>query len=181
MKEGPKGRYFLLRPIEPKEIEWRVQSQTKDREKLIIVPYINNRCVMERFDQAFGWDNWSSEFKLIDGYFRIEKDKYGKEKTISYERGFICTIKIQTETGFVIKSDSAETTKIESLKGGVSDSMKRCAVQFGLGRDLYDYPKIMIETKDKYIPNWVKPRLEKMVESINKGEFKKDLVVLKEQ
>jgi len=155
-----KGHKLLLEPIQPDEIEWRVQSQTKDKQKLIIIPYITNRCVMERFDSAFGWDKWHNEFKELSD-------------------GFICIMKVDTEDGLVVKSDGASKTKIEPTKGGISDSMKRVAVQFGLGRGLYDYPRVMIETTDKYIPNWVKPRLEGMVEAINSGKFDKEVVVLK--
>jgi len=154
------NREKLLEPIQPNEIEWRVQSQTKSKDKLIIVPYITNRCVMERFDKAFGWENWNNEFKEVGD-------------------GFICIMKINTPDGLVIKSDGASKTKIEPTKGGISDSMKRVAVQFGLGRCLYDYPKVMIETTDKYIPNWVKPRLENMVKAINDKKFTKELVIFK--
>jgi len=155
-----KGRKYLLEPIQANEIEWRVQSQTKNKDKLIIVPYITNRCVMERFDAAFGWDKWHNEFKEMPD-------------------GFICIMKVDTEEGLVVKSDGANKTNIEPVKGGISDSMKRVAVQFGLGRNLYDYPKVMIETTDKYIPFWAKPRLEKMVEVINKGAFADEVVILK--
>ncbi len=156
------GQKALLEKIQPSEIEWRVQNQTKDGKKLIIVPYITNRCVMERFDSAFGWDGWHNEFKEVEG-------------------GFICIMKVDTENGIVVKSDGANKRNIEPLKGGISDSMKRVAVQFGLGRNLYDYPRVMIETTSKYIPNWVWPRLEKMVEMINKGDFNNEVVVLKEK
>lgn len=150
----------LSKPIQANEIEWRVQSQTKDKAKIIVVPYITNRCVMERFDEQFGTLGWTSEFREIAG-------------------GFICRI-TAVELG-VYREDGASKTSIEPEKGGISDSMKRCAVQFGLGRGLYNYPRVMIETGDKYIPNWVKPRLDKMVEAINSGNFDKEIVILKQQ
>jgi len=37
----------------------------------------------------------------------------------------------------VTKWDGADNTDIESVKGGLSDSMKRAAVQWGMGRYLY--------------------------------------------
>jgi hypothetical protein len=157
-----KAKKILSEPIQSNEIEWRVQQQTKSGDKIIIVPYINNRCVMERFDKAFGWDKWSNEFTEVDG-------------------GFICTIKIEHDNGFIIKSDGASKTKIEPVKGGISDSMKRAAVQLGLGRGLYDYPKVMIETTGKYIPNWAEDRLNKMVDMINKGQFKEYIAILKQK
>lgn len=150
----------LKKPIQPHEIEWRVQQQTKDGSKLIVVPYITNRCVMERFDLAFGELGWTSEFREIQG-------------------GFICRLSIP-DLG-LYREDGASKTNIEPEKGGISDAMKRCAVHFGLGRNLYEYPKVMIETADKYIPDWAKKRLEGMVTAINEGKFNKELVILKNQ
>lgn len=153
----------LLKAIQPHEIEWRVQNQTKDGQKIIIVPYITNRCVMDRFDSAFGWDRWNSKFDPIDG-------------------GFICTLTVITlKGGTISKSDGANKTNIEPIKGGISDSMKRAAVHFGLGRCLYNYPKVMIETTNKYIPNWAFDRLNGMVVAINDGTFKDKMVILKDK
>jgi hypothetical protein len=59
----------LTAPLTIHEIEWRVQSQTKDGQKIIVVPYITNRCVMQRFDDQFGWAGWQNEIKEIDGGF----------------------------------------------------------------------------------------------------------------
>ncbi|GAB3997199.1 hypothetical protein GCM10028807_41770 [Spirosoma daeguense] len=151
----------LIAPISAQEIEWRVQSQTKDGQKIIVVPYITNRCVMQRFDDQFGWAGWQNEIKEIEG-------------------GFLCTISAVLPGGEIIKkTDGASRTAVEPVKGGISDAMKRCAVQFGLGRALYDFPKVMIETTDKYIPNWATPLLDKMVEKINGGGLVRDVVVLK--
>jgi hypothetical protein len=138
-----------------------VQSQTKDGQKIIVVPYITNRCVMQRFDEQFGWAGWNNELKEIDG-------------------GFLCTITVSLPDGkSVSKTDGASRTGIEPVKGGISDAMKRCAVQFGLGRALYDFPKVFVETTDKYIPNWATPLLDAMVAKINAGGAVRDIVVLK--
>lgn len=147
----------LTQPIQPNEIEWRVQS-TKDG-KMTVVPYITNRCVMNRFDAAFGWDGWQSEFREITN-------------------GFICRLFIKVGTEWISREDGASKTGIEPEKGGMSDAMKRCAVQFGLGRGLYDYPRVVIADGGKYVPGWAYARLEKMVDAINNGSFTKDYVLL---
>jgi hypothetical protein len=143
----------LQKPIKPFEIEWRIQSTTKNN-KTILVPYINNRCVMSRMDLQFGANGWCSEFKELNG-------------------GFICRITI-LESG-LYKEDGASNTKIEPIKGGISDSMKRCAVQFGLGRDLYKYPKVFLEGAHKYIPYEAYNSLNNLVESILDGSFTRDI------
>ena len=151
----------LTAPLTTHEIEWRVQSQTKDGQKIIVVPYITNRSVMQRFDDQFGWACWHNEIKEIEG-------------------GFLCTITAVLPGGEIVrKTDGASRTNVEPVKGGISDAMKRCAVQFGLGRGLYDFPKVFIETTDKYIPNWATPLLDKMVDKINAGGIVRDVVVLK--
>ena len=151
----------LTAPLTTHEIEWRVQSQTKDGQKIIVVPYINNRSVMQRLDDQFGWAGWQNEIKEIEG-------------------GFLCTITAVLPTGEIVKkTDGASRTTVEPVKGGISDAMKRCAVHFGLGRALYDFPKVFIETTDKYIPNWATPLLDKMVDKINAGGIVRDVVVLK--
>ncbi|MBC8151532.1 MAG: DNA repair protein Rad52 [Bacteroidetes bacterium] len=151
----------LTAPLTTHEIDWRVQSQTKDGQKIIVVPYITNRCVMQRFDEQFGWSGWQNEIKEIDG-------------------GFLCTITAVLPGGEIIrKTDGASRTAVEPIKGGISDAMKRCAVQFGLGRALYDFPKVFIQTTDKFIPGWAAPLLDKMVDKINTGSPMRDVVVLK--
>ncbi len=151
----------LTKPITPEEIEWRFQSQTKDGQKMIVVPYLTNRTVMQRFDDQFGWAGWQNEIKEIDG-------------------GFLCTITAILPGGEIVrKTDGANRTTVEPIKGGISDAMKRAAVQFGLGRSLYDFPRVFIQTTDKYIPDWAMPLLDKMVEKINAGGTVRDVVVLK--
>lgn len=145
----------------PANIEWRVQSQTKDKSKVIVVPYLTNRAVMESFDAAFGPLGWKSSFQEV-------------------QDGFLCTLSVKDESGeWISRTDGAPRTDIEGLKGGVSGSMKRCAVQFGLGRSLYNYPKVMIQSTEKYIPDWAFGLLDKMVEKINTGAKMPNMVVLK--
>ncbi len=151
----------LTAPLTAHEVEWRVQSQTKDGQKIVVVPYITNRCVMQRFDEQFGWAGWQNEIREIEG-------------------GFLCTITAVMPGGEIVrKTDGASRTNVEPIKGGISDAMKRSAVQFGLGRALYDFPKVLIQTADKYIPDWATPLLDKMVEKINAGGIVRDVVVLK--
>lgn len=156
----------LTLPIQPDEMEWRVQMQTKTG-KLMVVPYITNRCVMDRFDKQFGWHGWQNEISEIQG-------------------GFFCkiTITIPGEDGkpatILSKMDGASRTEIEPVKGGISDAMKRCAVQFGLGRELYNYPRVFIDTPDKYIPDWAHQQLEVLVKKINDGSYRGgEIVTLK--
>lgn len=149
----------ILTPIQPNEIEWRIQSSKYG--KTTLVPYITNRCVMTRFDAAFTPKGWTSEFREITN-------------------GFICRLTVTYDGVTIYREDGATKTDIEPEKGGISDSMKRAAVQFGLGRGLYDYPRIQIEGEYKYIPGWCYPKLNELVNWVNRGECTRDVVILKE-
>ena len=151
----------LTAPILPNEVEWRIQSQTNTG-KLIVVPYINNRCVMTRFDAAFGAENWTSEFREIGN-------------------GFLCRLTVTINDRQVYREDGASKTNIEPEKGGISDAMKRAAVQFGLGRCLYDYPRVFIECDGKFIPDWAYAKLDKLVEWINDGKCNRDMIVISQK
>jgi len=131
----------LTAKIKPHEIQWRVQS--KGNGKTTVVPYLTNRCVMERFDEQFG----ATESVNVDG-------------------------------NWVTKYDGADETNIEATKGGFSDSMKRAAVQWGLGRDLYDYPMIQLEGEHKYIPRQFEQELSGISEQVSSGKLNKSYVLL---
>lgn len=117
----------LMKPFPEAEIEWRVSQSGVTKEGkawLVVLPYLTNRSIMDRLDEVFGWDGWNVEF-------------YETQK----QSGFLCKIAVFSDGKIVTKMDGAECTDFESMKGGISGSMKRAAVQFGIGRYLYGLNK----------------------------------------
>lgn len=109
----------LAEPFDPKEIEWRAGATNKDKTKCLALPYVTNRAIQNRLDAVVGPENWRVHFREVAD-------------------GFICTLVVRVEDEFVEKEDGASRTNFEAIKGGISDSMKRAAVQFGIGRYLYE-------------------------------------------
>ncbi len=178
---------ILSNPLSAEEIEWRVQS--KNGGKTTVVPYITNRAVIKRFNEACGVLGWKSEVLQIDAIKTITyagKKKVNKEwiKTdvMEMEGGFIASISVyNTETKeWVTKSDISDNTDIEALKGGVSGSYKRAAVHWGLGIELYEYPRVQIDGEHWYIPNWAKQRLKDITDGRLDGLFDKDYQLIKQ-
>jgi hypothetical protein len=62
--------------------------------------------------------------------------------------GVMCGISVKIENEWVTKYDGAENTQVEAVKGGLSSSMKRTAVQFGIGRYLYHLDANFAQTVD---------------------------------
>lgn len=116
----------LQAPFKPEEIEWRIGRSGKAGNKFwaMCLAYTTSRAVQDRLDDVFGVCGWKDEYIFGD-----------KEKG----EGVICKLSVKSPvTGeWVTKIDTADYTGFEALKGGCSDSLKRAAIKFGIGRYLY--------------------------------------------
>lgn len=119
----------LREPFKEDELEWRIQSTglKKDGKPYSrVLVYVTNRAIMDRLDSVLGAENWQNEFKpWKDGAL------CGLSLHLKIEQGTVYDYQ------WVTKWDGADDTDIESTKGGISSAMKRCAVQWGVGRYLY--------------------------------------------
>lgn len=104
----------------PREaIHWRAQTLTRNGDKALALAYLDARDVMDRLDEVCGPENWQSR------YVETAKGRV------------LCEIGIKIGDEWVWKSDGAGDTAVEGEKGGISDALKRAAVQWGIGRYLY--------------------------------------------
>lgn len=105
------------------EIEWKPVAVSKKTNKALAAAYVTNRAVQQRLDDVVGPARWQNQFR---------EGPAG---------GVLCGLSIEVEPDkWVTKWDGAENTDIESVKGGLSDSQRRAAVQWGIGRYLYNVP-----------------------------------------
>lgn len=128
----------LAMPFAPEDLEWRLQRtfEYKGETKGIAVSYVTNRAIMSRLDDVVGAENWYNDFKPWHGANKKESQ--------------LCGIAIYYEgRGFITKWDGAEDSDIEPIKGGLSDSMKRAAVQWGIGRVLYNMEPVFVEVEQR--------------------------------
>lgn len=63
----------------------------------------------------------------------------------------LCALSIYDESRkeWVTKTDGAENSDIEPVKGGLSDSFKRAAVQWGIGRYLYSMGALWVDVEQR--------------------------------
>ncbi|MFG7387956.1 Rad52/Rad22 family DNA repair protein [Lactococcus lactis] len=131
----------LQKPLQPDRVVWRVQQSGFSKQGkpwAMVLAYMDNRAVQERFDEVFGIAGWKNEFKTApDG-------------------GTLCGISVKFGDEWVTKWDGAENTQVEAVKGGLSGSMKRAAVQWGVGRYLYDLPTSFAQTSLEKTDGWNK-------------------------
>lgn len=153
----------LAVPFLPSEIEWRISATNKDKTKGIAVPYITNRAIMNRLDSIFGIFGWKNEF-------------------VANDKSKICGISIKFGDEWYTKYDGADDTNIEATKGGISNAMKRAAVQWGIGRYLYKLPTFWVaieqagksyklKGKPPELPNWALPKNMQINDNWNNEEI----------
>jgi hypothetical protein len=127
----------LKEPFAPSDVSWRIGQAGKTRDGKIwakVLAYIDNRNIQERLDEVVGPANW--------------KNEYAKGP----EGGVLCGLSIKVDGEWVTKWDGAENSDIEPIKGGLSDSMKRAAVQWSIGRYLYELGETWAEIVEKGVP-----------------------------
>jgi hypothetical protein len=139
----------LAVPFAPEQIKWRPGSITKDGSKGMALAYIDARDVMDRLNLVMGPESWESEITV-------------------YGNIIVCKLSlwVEDESGLLVrrsKSDGAGETDVEGEKGGVSDALKRAAVQWGIGRYLYALPSPWVQVENRRIketpqlPSWALP------------------------
>ncbi len=116
----------LRDPFAPEDIEWRVQQAGEKNGKpwARVLAYVTNRAIMDRLDEVVGPSNWRNEYR--------EGPAGGVVCGLS-----ILVTRADGTSEWVTKWDGAENTDVEPVKGGLSNAMKRAAVQWGMGRYLY--------------------------------------------
>ena len=124
----------LKNQFEPRLVKWT----NKGGKSPTPLAYIDARDVMKRLDDVMGAGNWQVKYTDVNG-------------------GFICELMLRVDGEWLTRSDGASNTKIEPIKGGISDSLKRAANVWGIGRYLYYMPKWANgDNVDKW-PKWALP------------------------
>lgn len=119
----------LSEPLTVDQIDFRIQSINKGGYATILA-YKDARVDMQRLDDVCGPLNWKREHS---------RDNHN------------CTVSVWNEstTQWVGKEDTGTESSAEAQKGLASDSFKRACFNWGIGRELYDYPLISVKLTPK--------------------------------
>ena len=177
---------MLKVPFLPRDIEWRVCRSGVSKAGapwVMALAYIDNRAIMDRLDNTVGPQNWRNEY------------------TQAPCGGILCGLSIKIGGEWITKWDGADNTDVEATKGGLSGSMKRAAVQWGVGRYLYGLTenfatviqgkqegshssKVKGVIENKGYVNWLAPTLpdwaQPSKQRINKEQMQSTLMALLE-
>jgi len=118
----------LSEPLDISQIDFRVQSINQGGYATILA-YKDARVDMQRLDEVCGPLGWKREHL---------KDNHN------------CVVSLwcDEKKQWVSKEDTGTESNTEAAKGLASDSFKRACFNWGIGRELYDYPAISVKLKD---------------------------------
>ena len=126
--EEQKPKQIKFRNLRADEIDVRV-GQVKDNGFSLLL-YQDSRCAMDILDEAVGVMNWKREHTRDNA-------------------NCIISIWDESKQQWVSKEDTGTESRTEAEKGLASDSFKRSAVNWGIGRALYTSPFIWINVNIK--------------------------------
>lgn len=128
----------LQKPLPIESIDFRIQSINNGGYATILA-YKDARVDMQVLDNVIGALNWKRE------HTRDNKN---------------CIVSIWDEEkkDWVSKEDTGTESMTEQAKGLASDSFKRACFNWGIGRELYDYPVISVKLNENEMQETGKPR-----------------------
>ena len=120
----------LGEPLDISQIDFRVQSISGNGWATILA-YKDARVDMDRLDQVVGRGKWQRKHEIING-------------------NLFCSVGIYNDEikEWVWVQDVGTPSNTEATKGEASDSFKRACFNLGIGRELYDYPLILVQLKE---------------------------------
>jgi len=141
---------LLAEPFDPKEVKFKPQSAKGNR--ALALAYVDSRAIQDRLDSVLGIENWMDEYEILP------------------EGSVVCKLRLKFPDGWVTKSDvgspSEQPDAGDRLKAAFSDSLKRTAVKFGIGRYLYRLPAVWADydpakrqfAQTPELPAWARPK-----------------------
>lgn len=119
----------LNTPLTIDQIDFRVQS-ISPKGWAVILPYKDARVDMNRLDEVFGVEGWQKKYEVINN-------------------NLFCSVGIKSKDGeWIWKQDVGTESNTEKEKGEASDAFKRACFNLGIGRELYDYPTILVQLEE---------------------------------
>ena len=127
----------LSAPFSKEKLSVKVQSLTKDRKKAMLVVYLQHTDVAARLDEVD--PAWSCH--VLDRWVEIPTNGKGER---------LCYVRLELT---ILGCKRENVGDGEEWKSAWSDALKRAAMLFGVGRDLYDQGMVWVpydEQEDRY-------------------------------
>ncbi|HTU93760.1 MAG TPA: Rad52/Rad22 family DNA repair protein [Gemmataceae bacterium] len=119
----------LSAPFDPREVKFKPAVVSGNR--ALALAYVDARAIQDRLDDVLGVAGWQDEYECLpDG-------------------SVVCRLRLRLGNEWITKMDvggpSEQPDEGDRRKAAFSDSLKRAAVKFGIGRYLYRLPSQWVD------------------------------------
>lgn len=163
----------LRAPFNPEDISWKPQTVDYKAKTALAVAYADPRVYTDRLNEVFGVGGWSDSYTFLATPFnKFIKGKaaYGdrpatEDKEVAGNK-VICVATVQIHEYDIIVSSTGDSDASDdnAATSAEAQAFKRAAMKVGLGRYLYELPKLNARyDKGKWLdgpptlPDWALP------------------------
>lgn len=120
----------LNTPLTTDEIDFRIQS-VSPKGWATLLAYKDARVDMNRLDAVYGVEGWQKKYEIVND-------------------NLFCSVGIWSDkmSQWIWKQDVGTESNTEKEKGQASDAFKRACFNLGIGRELYDYPVLLVQLNE---------------------------------
>lgn len=146
----------LRAPFKPEDISWKPQTVDYKAKTALAVAYADPRAYADRLNEVFGVGGWTDHYEFIVTPFnKLIRGKKAYKDSPATEDKQIPGNKVLCIASIVIHPEETDDYGVEVSSTGDSDAaddnaatsaeaqaFKRAAMKLGLGRYLYELPKV---------------------------------------
>jgi len=122
----------LQEPFDPKIVQWKPGAVSKDKTRAMAMAYVDSRAYMERLDEVA--PGWEDEYEFFDLRDRVV---------------VLCHLTVagvtRTGDGEALLVDGKGEPDPNAVTSASAQAFKRACAKHGLGRYLYDLPRVWVD------------------------------------
>lgn len=141
----------LAAPFDPEDISWKPQTVDYSAKTALGVAYADPRAYVDRLNDVFGVGKWTDSYefsttpftKLIKGKKAYKDTPATEDRMISGNKVLcIATIALSDYRVSISSTGDSDASDDNAATSAEAQAFKRAAMKLGLGRYLYDLPKV---------------------------------------
>ena len=164
----------LRAPFKPEDISWKPQTVDYKAKTALAVAYADPRAYVDRLNEVFGVGMWSDAYHFIATPFnKFIKGKAAwgdkpatEDKQIPGNKIIVtCSLEVESLGIRISSTGDSDAADDNAATSAEAQAFKRAAMKLGLGRYLYELPKVTAAyDKGKWtngaptLPDWALPK-----------------------
>jgi hypothetical protein len=172
-KKLPEALIEKLRaPFDPADISWKPQTVNYSSKTALAVAYADPRAYADRLNEVFGVGSWSDTYAFIATPFNkfIKGKKAWKDTPATEDKQIpgnkvlvVATITVPEYGVSISSTGDSDAADENAATSAEAQAFKRAAMKLGLGRYLYELPKVTARYDNGWtdgppqLPDWALP------------------------